>query len=448
MLDIHWGNKMTESKMNSMINFAKTARHILDKSPDKRYVLVRSNIRDFKLVNQMFGFQKGNEILNCINDFLYDHRDSYAAYGQIEVDQFVFLVEKEKFSPGDFSGLPHICSELITTTKFRVHIQLGIYEIVDSQMEIYSMCDRAKLALKSIKIDEPLSVAWYNESIMESRIYNKKIINEFENALENKAFVMYLQPQANTKGEIMSAEALARWNLEDGTTLSPSQFIKILEESELIWKLDLYMWENAAKLLSQWKDDPEKRNLSLSVNISPKDLYYVDIEKKLVELVKKYDISPEKMNMEITESSFINNPDLYIDLIARLHNAGFAIEIDDFGSGYSSLNMLKNIRADILKLDMGFLHDSNDLIRSQIIIDSIIEMAKRLDMQVISEGVESQEQAAFLKINGCDLFQGFYFSRPVPVDKFETVLKEYNLEKTSTHGSHPKTTRDLVAETA
>ena len=448
ILEIHWGNKMTESKMNSMINFAKIARSILDKYPDRRYLLVRSNIRDFKLVNQLFGFQKGNEILSCIENFLFDHRDSYAAYGQIAVDQFVILVEKDRFSTTDFSNLPVICSRLITTTKFRIHIQLGIYEIVDPQMEIYSMCDRAKLALKSIRIDEPLSVAWYNESIMESRIYNKKIINEFESALENEDFVMYLQPQANTKGEIMSAEALARWNLKDGTILSPSQFIKILEESELIWKLDLYMWENAAKLLAQWKNDPEKKNLSLSVNISPKDFYYIDIEKKLAELIEKYDISPDKMNVEITESSFVNNPDLYIDMISRLHNAGFAIEIDDFGSGYSSLNMLKNIRADILKLDMGFLHDSKDLIRSQIIIDSIIEMAKRLDMQVISEGVESQEQAAFLKINGCDLFQGFYFSKPVPVDKFETVLKEYNLEKTSTHGSHPKTTRDLVTETA
>ena len=168
---------MTESKMNSMINFAKIARHILDKNPDKRYLLVRSNIRDFKLVNQMFGFQKGNEILTCIEDFLYDHRNSYAAYGQIEVDQFVLLVDKDKFSTTDFSCLPKICSEIITTTNFRVHIQLGIYEIVDPHMEVYSMCDRAKLALKSIKIDEPLSAAWYNESIMESRIYNKKIIH-------------------------------------------------------------------------------------------------------------------------------------------------------------------------------------------------------------------------------------------------------------------------------
>jgi len=141
---------MNESKVNSLISFAKKSRDILDDNPDKRYILVRSNIRDFKLVNQIFGFQKGNEILRCTENFLYDNRDSYAAYGQIAIDQFVFLMEKDKFSTAVFSDLPKLCSELITTTKFRVHIQLGIYEILDPQMEIYSMCDRAKLAYFNI----------------------------------------------------------------------------------------------------------------------------------------------------------------------------------------------------------------------------------------------------------------------------------------------------------
>ncbi len=436
---------MAESKLNSMNAFLERARCILRENPDKRYVLARTNIRDFKLVNQVFGFQKGNEILKCIESILSDHSDTCEVYAQLHIDQFVFLIEKDKFNTSQFKEVASICSGLIESPCFRIHIQLGIYEITDPEMEILAMCDRANLAIKSIKIDEPLAIAWYTESFMEKRLYSKKIISEFENALENKRFLMYLQPQANTKGEIMSAEALARWNLEDGTILSPSHFISILEESELIWKLDLYMWEEAARLLSKWKDDEYKKNLSISVNISPKDLYYLDIEETLLELVKKYDISPNKMNVEITESSFVNNAELYVDLIAKLHKAGFAIEIDDFGSGYSSLNMLKNIHADILKLDMAFLQSGDDLIRSEIIIDSIIEMAKRLDMQVISEGVETHDQAAFLKSNGCDFFQGFYFSRPVAVDKFDTVLKAYNLERTSTK-KRPRSYRNLVME--
>ncbi|WP_051671274.1 EAL domain-containing protein [Oribacterium sp. P6A1] len=436
---------MDKSKLNSFM-YVERIRHVLCTNPDKRYLLVRSNVRDFKLLNQLFGFQKGNEILRCMKKLIIEHGRYFEVYDQLHVDQFVFLIEKEKFEVRLFRSIAEACSELIDSAAFRMHFQLGIYEITDPEMEVLSMCDRAKLAIKSIKIDEPFSVAWYNESIMEERLYSKKIISEFDSALKEERFLMYLQPQANTKGEIISAEALSRWLLEDGTVLSPSQFIKILEDSELIWKLDLYMWDKAAKLLSEWKDDPEKKNLSLSVNISPKDLYYLDIADNLIRLVEKYDIQPGKMNVEITECSFVNSPELYIDLISKLHKAGFSIEIDDFGSGYSSLTLLKNIHADVLKLDMGFLQDTEDLIRSEIIIDSVIEMAKRLDMQVISEGVETQEQAAFLRINGCDFFQGFYFSRPVPSDKFDTVLKAYNLERTNSKSVRPKSLRDLVLE--
>ncbi|ETP73398.1 EAL domain-containing protein [Lachnospiraceae bacterium JC7] len=436
---------MDKSKLNSFM-FVERIRHVLCNNPDKRYLLVRSNIRDFKLVNQVFGFQKGNEILRCMKKLIVEHGGFFEVFDQLHVDQFVFLIRKDKFDDELFISMGKACSELVDNAAFSMHFQLGIYEITDPEMEVLSMCDRAKLALKSIKIDEPFSMAWYDESIMEERLYSKKIISEFDSALKDERFLMYLQPQANTKGEIISAEALARWMLEDGTILSPSHFISILEDSELIWKLDLYMWDKAARLLSEWKDDPEKSNLSLSVNISPKDLYYLDIATILVGLVQKYDIPPSKMNVEITECSFVDNPELYIDLISKLHKAGFSIEIDDFGSGYSSLTLLKNFHADVLKLDMGFLQDTEDLIRSEIIIDSVIEMAKRLDMQVISEGVETQEQAAFLKINGCDFFQGFYFSRPVPYDKFDTVLKAYNLERTNNRSVRPKSLRDLVQE--
>ncbi|MBE6003877.1 MAG: GGDEF domain-containing protein [Lachnospiraceae bacterium] len=436
---------MDKWKLNSFM-FVERIRHVLCTHPDKRYVLVRSNIRDFKLLNQIFGFQKGNEILRCMKKLIMEHERCFEVFDRLHVDQFIFMIEKERYDEILFKRIAEACSELIDNADFCMHFQLGIYEISDPDMEVLSMCDRAKLAIKSIKIDEPFSVAWYNESIMEERLYSKKIISEFDKALKEERFLVYLQPQANTKGEIISAEALARWRLDDGTVLSPSHFIDILEESELIWKLDLYMWDKAAKLLSQWKVDPEKKNLSLSVNISPKDLYYLDIADIMVGLVKKYDIPPSKMNIEITEYSFVNSPDLYIDLIKRLHDAGFSIEIDDFGSGYSSLTLLKNIHADVLKLDMGFLQGTEDLIRTEIIIDSVIEMAKRLDMQVISEGVETQEQAAFLKINGCDFFQGFYFSRPVPLEKFDTVLKAYNLERTNKKSIRPKSLRDLVQE--
>ena len=437
---------MNKSRLNSTYFYVERIRHVLDKKPYKQYVLVRTNIREFKLLNQVLGFQKGNEILRCMRGLFEVHKDSFEVYCQLHVDQYVFLIDKEKFSEILFRRIAESCSGCIENSSYRIHFQLGIYEIENSDMEVLSMIDRTKLAMKSIRIDEPFSVAWYNESLMEKRLYSKKVISEFEDALENQRFLMYLQPQANTQGEIISAEALARWRLEDGTIICPSDFIGVLEEAELIWKLDFYMWDKAAELLSVWKHDEEKKNLSISVNISPKDLYYLDVAECLNGLVKKYDISPEKMNVEITEFSFVNNAELYIDLIDKLHKIGFSIEIDDFGNGYSSLALLKNLHADVLKLDMGFLQDSENLLRSEIIIDSVIEMAKRLDMRVISEGVETQEQAAFLKVNGCDFFQGFYFSRPVPVEQFDTVLKAYNIERTNNKNNRPKSFRNLVLE--
>ncbi len=258
---------------------------------------------------------------------------------------------------------------------------------------------------------------------IQRKIRHRELIREFNDAVKNGRVLMYLQPQVDCDGNITGAEALARYRDRKGQIIYPEQFVDVLEHNGRIWQLDQYMWELAAQQLRFWQDT-DKKDLHISVNVSPMDIEYLDVVHTLLNLVEKYQISPGKLNVEITETSFMKTPERYISLVNELHHYGFMIEIDDFGSGYSSLNLLKDIHADVLKLDMGFLQEENNtnVVRSRVIIDSVIEMAKRLHMFVISEGVETKEQAAYLSDNGCDLFQGFYFSRPVPVPEFESRL--------------------------
>ena len=216
-----------------------------------------------------------------------------------------------------------------------------------------------------------------------------------------------------------------RWIRDDGEiVVSPADFIETLEKSGKIYKLDSYVWEEAARILKSWKGTPME-NLFISVNVSPYDINYLNIEQVFEDLTKRYDIRPDQLNPEFTESTLISDTKRYIDLISSLQKKGFHVEIDDFGTGYSSLNILKYIHADVLKIDKDFVQTTESAEftenrqRNRRIIASIIEMSAKLGMAVIAEGVETEAQFQFLSAANCNLFQGFYFSKPVPVSVFE-----------------------------
>lgn len=229
---------------------------------------------------------------------------------------------------------------------------------------------------------------------------------------------MFLQPQVATDGTVLGAEALVRWIHPERGMVPPGEFIEVFENAGLIHHLDQYIWELAAQKLQKWKRNGYD-NLHISVNISTKDFYYLDIYKVFTDLVEKYDISPEKLKLEITETALMMELDKQLELIGKLQNYGFHVEIDDFGSGYSSLNMLKDIQADVLKIDMGFLRETENHERTRIILGMVVDLAKKLKMTVITEGVESKEQVDYLTEVGCDMFQGYYFDRPIAVSDFE-----------------------------
>ena len=334
------------------------------------------------------------------------------------------LIPKKSFSVDMILSIIHRMQDYFKDSSFHLHIFTGVYDINDLEEPVSIMCDKANLASETIKNEYKSNIAYYTERLFESSIEERRIIGEFERAISNNEFEMYLQPQVDSSGNLYGAEALVRWQHPERGLLSPAIFIDVLEKTGFIYKLDRYMWDKAAKKLGEWKKEG-KDQYHISVNISTKDFYLVDVSETFVGLVDKYDIDPVNLNIEITETTLMSDFDKNMGIIRLLQNYGFNIEIDDFGSGYSSLNMLKDISADVLKIDMGFLRASENEAKGLDILESIITLAGKLGMKVITEGVETKKQLYMLVEMGCDMYQGYYFSKPIPVDEFE---KKYNIK--------------------
>ncbi|MBQ9067674.1 MAG: EAL domain-containing protein, partial [Eggerthellaceae bacterium] len=398
--------------------FAREVSRVLRENPDEDYYIVRSNIKDFKLVNQLFGYEKGNEILVGTAEMLRSGKLDTEVVGRIHGDHFAFLIKRSSFDEDVIRNCFTLQSKKVDYSEFALRFHIGVYAVTDRSMDISLMCDRANIAIASIQSNSESNIAYYDDVMMESILKENVVIAEFESALAAKDFRLFLQPLVDTEGKPVGAEALARWvHSEDGRVVQPDEFIPTLEKAGLIHKMDLFMWEEAARIVKSWQGT-SMADLSISVNISPKDILYVDIGDTFESLIERYGIKPGQLNLEFTESTLISNVEQYIALISFLREKGFHVEIDDFGSGYSSLNMLKDIHADILKIDKGFLREIENRDRSRSILASIVDMSKKLNMAVIAEGVETESQLEFLRDIGCDMFQGYYFSRPIEVDAF------------------------------
>ena len=403
--------------------FYKNARTVISENPDDKYYIICSNIRKFKLLNQLFGMEKGNEVLRMIARGLEKWCRQGNIFARTHSDEFVLLMKKEFFDEKRFKDGIHEVAQTLDNSIYRLQFQLGIYEIDDNNQNIYEMLDKARMAIETISETKELSIAFFDQEIMHNTLRENEIINSFNKAIKNGEFHIFLQPQVNCKGKVIAGEALARWIHPEKGIVPPVMFIGVLENANLIYKLDRYVWELAAKQLSLWKGT-DKEKYRISVNISPKDLQFLDIEIVFNELVKKYDIDPGKLNLEITETAVAANVGRCIEMMERLRQEGFLVEIDDFGSGYSSLNLLKDFKVDVLKIDMHFLSDTGDKGRANVILEHIINMAQKLDMVVIAEGVETKDQLELLDDMGCDFFQGYYFSKPISIEEFEAYGKD------------------------
>ncbi|MBR3548512.1 MAG: EAL domain-containing protein [Treponema sp.] len=294
----------------------------------------------------------------------------------------------------------------------------GIFKIEDRNVSIDFMIDRALMAISKIKNNYNQIFSFYEDTLREDKIWEQKVTGMLGNAIKEKQIVPYLQPQINSKGEVVGAEVLVRWNLPSEGILSPAKFIPVLERNGLITKIDLYIWEEAFKIMHKWQNE-NKKDISISVNISPKDFYFTDIYGTFTGLSQKYDVPPSKIHLEITETVVMTNLEYNLNILHSLQNEGFLIEIDDFGSGYSSLNTLKDIPLNVLKIDMLFLCKTANLEKANIILNTIIDLAHRLNIPTVTEGIETKEQLDMLIKMGGNIFQGYYFSKPIPPEEFE-----------------------------
>ena len=413
--------KLTHDDLTGLYNkegFYEAVKETLKKEPRNDYMIICTNVRDFKIINDLFGFDKGNDIIQKIAAMISVGSNQKDCTARIVADQFAVLTAKERFNEAALSKQLGEVSKLIASSYYSMTIHCGIYNITNPEMEVSLMCDRANMAISTIREEPGNMIITYDDKMMSDILHDRQVANQLDQAIEHDQFVIFLQPQIKATGEVIGAEALVRWDDPKRGILTPGAFIDILEKTGCLYKLDLHVWDLAAKQLAAWKGT-QFENLNISVNISPKDFYYVDIFKEFTGLVNKYDISPSKLKLEITETALMIEPTRQLTLIGRLHKFGFDFEIDDFGSGYSSLSLLKDMPADILKIDMEFLHETENEQRSKKILESVISLAHELNMKVITEGVEYESQVDFLLEMGCDMFQGYYYSKPIPVAEFE-----------------------------
>ena len=414
--------KATHDKLTGLYNsdyFCDRVEEILKENPDTDYYILCSDVQDFKLINDSFGKVVGDKVLNSIAWKLREKISKSTLYCRLSGDKFCILTEKDKFDEELFKSIAKEVS-MSDGIHYPINMQIGVYYIEDRKLSPSMMIDRAGMAISKNKEDYQNKIFYYDDKIRELKYWEQRLSGELDNALLDNQLMVYLQAQCDSEGIVIGAEALVRWIHPSEGLMPPYRFIPMFEKNGLISKVDLFVWEEAAKLLKKWKDEG-RGDYYISVNISPADFYFLDIYKELVKIVEKYDINPARLKLEITETLIMKDVESRLMIVEKLRDYGFTVEMDDFGSGYSSLNMLKDISVDVLKLDMGFLYKTKDEEKSRKIIGMIVQLSKALEMPVICEGVETQSQFEFLRNIKCDYFQGYLFAKPVSVKEFEEI---------------------------
>lgn len=404
--------------------FCEVVDEMIRTSPDQNYTMILSDVKDFKLINEIYGPDIGDNVLTVIGNAIerFAHKDSvYCRWG---ADRFAAFARSEDINPYDIDRLVRHEMSRDKSMKFPPVIHLGFCIEKGETVNASSLVDRCLIAINTIKNDFNNRVSIYDEELRSESLWQHKITSELDNAIKSGEIIPYIQPQYTAEGRLIGGEILVRWQHPTEGFLEPYRFIPIFEKNGRIAQLDSYMWRRACEILKSW-EGTDKERLRLSVNISPKDFYFLDIYKTLTGLIEEYGLTPDKLHIEITETVVMSDAKNNIDIIEQLKEYGFTIEMDDFGSGYSSLNLLKNMPIDVLKVDMMFLGKSSDQKKAEIILHNVINMASDLSMPQIVEGVESKENFELLKAMGCKEFQGYYFSKPVSLEIFETLPENY-----------------------
>lgn len=405
--------------------FLIEARRLLEQRKD--YALVVLDIANFKFFNELFGFEQGDKLLkhtaNILKSTIIDQeivcRDTADHFGML-----VFYPSEEQLKKRMNQILKRICRfELKENQRYTIVCHCGIktVEVDNSHLNLDVLMDHALLALQKAKDLHENTVSFYDDGLHQKAIWKNQVESRMVESLKNEEFFILLQPKVSLLQEkICGAEALVRWETKEGQIISPDDFIPIFEQNHFVLQLDLFVMEKVCQMLNEWKNQG-RTPIPLSINQSRALFYQENYVENLQMIFNRYAIDASLITIEITEGIAIKNWKDILPVFAQLHHLGIAISMDDFGSGYSSLNVLRELPIDELKMDKGFLRESANEKKGQNIMRSIIGLAKQLKITTVVEGVETKEQVEFLKSVGCDHAQGYYYFRPLTIKNFEKI---------------------------
>ena len=415
---------------NNLSAFFREAEHILRANDRDTYALWYCNIKQFKLINNRFGFNIGDYVLRFWATQIQLDLLPAETFGRMSGDHFLVLTRFRDTEQLDtrFREWGKAVSDCLgdLNINYDVEIVAGVYLIYPGQISrltLNMMMDRANLAQQSIKRRNGSHWSLYDAKMLESQLRRAEISKHLTDALHNGEIIVYLQPQYDFSRQLITgAEVLCRWEHKTLGWLSPGDFIPVLEHTNQIFELDSYIWRRACHTLSQLRALGIR--IPLSINISRSDVCEEGLVDTIVSLTREYGLTPQDLHLEITESAFTEDSQILRTVIGQLRSLGYRVEMDDFGSGYSSLTMLRDLPIDLLKLDAGFVREGICDKRGSVILRSVIEMAKTLGLSIIAEGIESLEQAQYLLNMGCRLMQGYYFAHPMLDRDFILYLKQ------------------------
>ncbi|HDN2378726.1 TPA: bifunctional diguanylate cyclase/phosphodiesterase, partial [Clostridioides difficile] len=410
---------------DSIDKFKINSNKLFDKNNPEEYALFYIDVDKFKYINDMFGYDMGNDTLIHISNTIASELKEDEIFARVSADHFVLLI-KYKTDDDIKTRLNNIYNkvQILSNPKinyYKLILDCGIYKISKSDNDINTIMDRANTARKTIKGGHKNSFAFYDKEMHKKILKEKEIENSMVDALNNGEFIVYFQPKYSLSDyQIIGAEALVRWDNPQKGLIPPIEFIPVFERNGFIVNIDFYVFEEVCKKIREWMDEGQKV-VPISVNLSRMHFVNSNFIEKFKLIVDKYKIPTRLIELELTETAVLDNIEGLLDTMNNLKEKGFVISMDDFGTGYSSLNLLKELPVDILKLDRAFFTEKDESNNEKIVISNVIKMAKELKMKVISEGVETISQVEFLKQIGCDMVQGYLFSKPMPVKEFEKI---------------------------
>ncbi len=449
-------------RLTSGINyekFLKDAQSKIDSAPDAKFAVFYGDIQNFKYINDTFGYDVGDNLLMYISERIKNAIGDKGYFARISADNYTAIIpynDKSEFVEPIYGIIDDVCwYEEIQKAHYKPEIYVGVFctEDIEGKLTISEMIDRANMAQKSVKGSSEYHIAYYTEEIRERIIAEKDLERRMETALSNGEFKVYYQPKYEVDtGEIVGAEALVRWDSPETGFMSPAKFIPLFEQNGFIINLDQYVFETVCKNMREWLD-AEIKVVPVSINVSRLQFYRLDFAKRYTKIKEKYDIPDGLLELEFTESIVFENLEILKKIVLSLKKVGFSCSIDDFGSGYSSLNILKNLPMDTLKLDKLFFKESENIDRDKALISSVITMSRALNMKTVAEGIENWAQVIFLKEIGCDIIQGYVYSEPITCARYTNLLegnrrKEMPIEFRQGRSILPDEEMELESETS